>query len=75
MSFLIPGYLVVDATHALASSALPDAPVELDHPQRPPRVRRLLRTLFVSATVEHNHHLARSPRFRSERWPRHNSKL
>jgi hypothetical protein len=48
MSVIIPAYLAVDATRALAGSALPDAPTEPDRPRR--RGVGLRRLLFRPAT-------------------------
>ena len=44
MSFLCPAHLIVDNTRTLATSALPDAPVEPDRVRRRPFA--FLRALF-----------------------------
>jgi hypothetical protein len=41
MSIMVPGFAVVESTRDLAHSALPDAPVEPDEPDRIRPVRRL----------------------------------
>jgi hypothetical protein len=48
---IFPAHLAVDATSALARSALPDAPVEPDHVRRRPRPVAFLRALLAKATI------------------------
>jgi hypothetical protein len=42
----VPADLMLDATRSLATSALPNAPVEPDLPSRPSRIRTVLRALL-----------------------------
>jgi hypothetical protein len=50
MSFVFPAHLMVDATRALACSALPDAPVEPDRVRTRRHPLTFLRALFRPAT-------------------------
>lgn len=49
MSFVCPAHLMVDATRALACSALPDAPVEPDRVRRRRHPFAFLRALYRPA--------------------------
>ena len=42
----VPADLMLNATRSLATSALPNAPVEPDLPPRPSRIRTVLRALL-----------------------------
>jgi hypothetical protein len=50
MSIVMPSHLAVEATRALAWSAMPDAPVEPDRVRTRPRALGFLRALFRPAT-------------------------
>jgi len=48
---IFPAHLAVEATSALARSALPDAPVEPDHVRTRPRPVAFLKALLAKATT------------------------